>query len=293
MSRRRSLEAHRHNLAEIREIMNSMKTLAYMETRKLGRRLEAQQAVVDAQRTAAAALLQAHPELRPPPDSAGRPALYLLLGSERGLCADFNQRLLRHLEATLPAGTGPSHRFLCVGNKLAGLMEDDPRVVGVLEGVSIVEEITLRLSALVETVLRLRSEHALFGLRAVLCTAGEVQEHALLPTFHDLPAENPGAARLPPLLNQPPELCFAQLAELHLPLLLQWMLHAALMEENRLRVSHLDSAVRHLDDEETNLARRSNILRQEEIIEEIEVILLSAASIAANRAAMGSGSEPR
>ena len=46
MTQRRNLEHHRHSLAEIRDIMNSMKTLAYMETRKLGSFLDAQHTVL-------------------------------------------------------------------------------------------------------------------------------------------------------------------------------------------------------------------------------------------------------
>jgi F-type H+-transporting ATPase subunit gamma len=51
------------------------------------------------------------------------------------------------------------------------------------------------------------------------------------------------------------------------------------MAESQQRVSHLDAALRHLDDQAADLARRSNALRQEEIIEEIEVILLSAGGL--------------
>jgi F-type H+-transporting ATPase subunit gamma len=57
------------------------------------------------------------------------------------------------------------------------------------------------------------------------------------------------------------------------------MLYTSLMMENHHRVTHLEGAVKHLDDQSEDLARQGNTLRQEEIIEEIEVILLSAASL--------------
>lgn len=50
------------------------------------------------------------------------------------------------------------------------------------------------------------------------------------------------------------------------------------MAESQQRVMHLDGAVQHMDEQSEELHRKSNILRQEEIIEEIEVILLSAVS---------------
>ena len=49
------------------------------------------------------------------------------------------------------------------------------------------------------------------------------------------------------------------------------------MAENERRVQHLNAAVDHLDEKSLDLQRRANALRQEEIIEEIEVILLSGA----------------
>jgi F-type H+-transporting ATPase subunit gamma len=57
------------------------------------------------------------------------------------------------------------------------------------------------------------------------------------------------------------------------------MLYTSLMMENHQRVAHLEGAVKHLGGESAELASKCNGLRQEEIIEEIEVILLSAASL--------------
>jgi len=50
------------------------------------------------------------------------------------------------------------------------------------------------------------------------------------------------------------------------------------MIENQQRIQHLENAVHHLDDQTEELGRKINALRQEEIIEEIEVILLNASS---------------
>ena len=51
------------------------------------------------------------------------------------------------------------------------------------------------------------------------------------------------------------------------------------MVENHSRLQHMEGAVRHLDDQVEKLRRKSNIFRQEEITEEIEVILLTAENI--------------
>ena len=66
------------------------------------------------------------------------------------------------------------------------------------------------------------------------------------------------------------------LTEHYLFTLIHWLLYTSLVAENRQRVAHLDSAIRHLDNRSLQLTHLNNVLRQEEIIEEIEVILLSA-----------------
>jgi F-type H+-transporting ATPase subunit gamma len=51
--------------------------------------------------------------------------------------------------------------------------------------------------------------------------------------------------------------------------------YISLMAENHRRLQHLEGAVNHLDDQTVKLQRKSQIYRQEEITEEIEVILLN------------------
>ena len=67
--------------------MNSMKTLAYLETRKLSRFVEAQQAVSASIEEVAADFLSFHADSLP---VAGETtAVYLLIGTERGFCGDY------------------------------------------------------------------------------------------------------------------------------------------------------------------------------------------------------------
>ena len=79
-----------------------------------------------------------------------------------------------------------------------------------------------------------------------------------------------------------PQDCLTDLSEQYLFAVLHEILYTSLMSENYKRVTHLEGAVRHMDDESEKLARQCNALRQEEIIEEIEVILLSASNLFAN-----------
>ena len=71
----------------------------------------------------------------------------------------------------------------------------------------------------------------------------------------------------------------AELIDHYLFAILHKIMYVSLMTENVRRMQHLEGAVHHLDDKSAELLRECNALRQEEIIEEIEVILLSASDL--------------
>jgi F-type H+-transporting ATPase subunit gamma len=81
-----------------------------------------------------------------------------------------------------------------------------------------------------------------------------------------------------PILNESRREFLVELTDHYLFAALNEMLYTSLMVENHHRVAHLEAVVRHLDDESERLSQQSSTLLQEEIIEELEVILLSTAS---------------
>lgn len=277
MSRQHNLETHRRSLTEIREIMNSMKTLAYMETRKLGRFIDAQHAVVESIEEVAADLLGFYPESLPETNESS--PIIILIGTERGFCGDFNHGLLKHLESSLQAEVENNAQLVVVGRKLFSLLEEDTRVSTAIDGASVVEEIPALLNELVNGLTTL---HDTQGSLTVYClyhgNDDGIIMQKLLPPFQYL-LHKPARTSCPPVLNQPADEFLLSLADHYLFAALHEILYTSLMVENRHRVSHLDGAVRHLDEEAADLTRQSNALRQEEITEEIEVILLSAASL--------------
>ncbi len=273
MSRRRNLERHRRSLDEIREIMDSMKTLAYLETHKIAKLLEAQRAVVSHIEAAAADLAAFHPGLVPSPE--GLSSAILVVGSERGFCGDFNRRLLQELAALAAPGDA---LLLVVGRKLVPLLEKDPRAAAAFEGAGVSEEIPGVIDRIVTELLGRGGSEGSLALTALYHTAeAEITAVALLPAFTTRAAR--AFSHAPDLDLAPRELMIA-LTDQYLFAALQAVLHDSLMAENRRRVAHLEGAVRHLDEEAAKLAHRHNALRQEEIIEEIEVILQSAAGVA-------------
>ena len=275
MSRRRELEQHRRKLRELREIMNSMKTLAYLETHKLTRFLDAQRAATATIESVAADFLAFYPETLPEPEEATE--VYLLVGSERGFCGNFNEALFQPLTEQ-PTSSQPA-LLIGLGHKLQPLLEKDTRLVALLDGANVVEEVPTVLNRVVDTLASLQTHHPTLTLSAIF-HGGEPEKEVtitrLLPPFQHKP-QTPRRFPQPPLLNLPPAAFLLTLADHYLFAALHGILYRSLMAENRRRFQHLEGAVRHLDERAEELAHRGNILRQEEIIEEIEVILLNAA----------------
>jgi len=277
MTRRRTLERHRRSLIEIREIMNSMKTLAYIEPRKLARFLEAQHAVVHGINAVAADLLSFYYETLPAAKEAT--LVYLLIGTERGFCGDFNHSLQRHLESALALYPTNNTMLIAVGHKLCLLMEKDARVVAFMDGASVVEEVPTLLHQLVNELATLQEKHGILNISCLYHSdENEIVMQELLPPFQHL-RDGPPRFSHPPILNESPREFLVKLTDHYLFAALHEMLYTSLMVENHHRVAHLEGAVRHLDDESASLSQQCNALRQEEIIEEIEVNLLSTASL--------------
>jgi F-type H+-transporting ATPase subunit gamma len=257
--------------------MNSMKTLAYLETRKLTRFLDAQQTVVSTIEAAAADLLGFHPDILP--EARAATPVFLLIGSDRGFCGDFNHALLRHLESTRQADTPGDPAVIAIGRKLHALLDRDARVAARVNGATVAEEITAVLNRLADEIISLQQQHEAMDVFCIYHGSEDgIVMHRLLPPFEGL-AQKPQSFPHPPLLNLSPAALLAALTDQYLFAALHAMLYTSLMMENHHRVTHLEGAVKHLDDQSEDLARQSNALRQEEIIEEIEVILLSAASV--------------
>lgn len=273
MSRRRDLENHRRSLAQVGDILNSMKTLAYMETRKLDRFLSSQSAVVRSIEQVAGDFLDFYPFTLL--DLVGTTQIVLLIGSERGFCGSFNHALYRHLEHALEPYPASESKLIVVGHKLHRLFDGDERVSALVDGAGVVEEIGVVLGQLTEKITALQADHGSVNVRCLYHRGeNDIAMQALLPPFRDIQAPSPPFSH-PPVLNLGPAEFLEQLTDQYLFAALHEMLYTSLMLENRHRVAHLEGAVRTLEEKSKELTRQCNVLRQEEIVEEIEVILLN------------------
>jgi len=251
-----------------------MKTLSYMEVQKLVRFLDAQKAVVHSIEEVAADFLGFHPESLP--EAKGTLPVLIVIGSQRGFCGDFNHALINHLTSAAPGFPQDGLTIIVIGRRLHTLLEGDRRVAAYVEGPGIAEEVTLVLSQVVEELAALQDRAQMLNVYA-LYHGGEdsVEMQRLLPPFQQFRGLTPRFSQ-PPILNQSPQEFLVELSDQYLFAALHEMLYTSLMAENRRRLTHLEGAVKRLEDKSEDLARRCNTLRQEESIEEIEVLLLNA-----------------
>lgn len=275
MGKRTDIDRRLRTLTDISAILRVMRTLAVMETGKLFRFLPAQHQVVASIEAAAADFLYFHPEVVTPAESVV--TVRLLIGSERGFCGDFNETVLQAIAKFPPETASPDPVLMAVGSRLCGKIPAETLDIS-LSGACTVEEVPSVISRVVETLNAIAEKGRGGVLRlTVLCHGhedGVVTTRTLQPFPPDLtPA---GRHAHPPILNLPPAAFYSELAGHYLFAALHEMFFQSLMAENQQRQRHLDIAARRLDQKIVDLNLKRNVVRQEEIIEEIETLTLSA-----------------
>ncbi len=279
MSQSRELQLHIAQMEEIRSILNSMKNLALIEIHKLARFQTMQgQAVANIEK-AALDFLDFYS--LPIADEKVTP-ICILLGAERGFCGDFNESLINAILPETCSG------IIAIGSRLCSRLADHPLdLVATIEGASAAEEVPVILNRLIDAISSLpdsrggfnKADNAAPALQLTVAyhdnVAGQITRRQILPPFPRQPQRTQVYGN-PPVLNLEPDEFFSDLTDQYLFAALHEIFYISLMAENQRRLQHLEGAVKHLDDETGNLRRKSQIYRQEEITEEIEVILLNS-----------------
>lgn len=273
MSRSQDLLQHIHQLQDIRNILNSMKNLALMETGKLTRFLSVQLQVVNHINTVAADFLDFHPY----PESSGDKLtrVLLLIGSERGFCGDFNETLLAEM------AFGEYDEIIAVGHKLGLRLEQNPlKATRSIGGPNVAEDVPETINQLIDTIAKIQEQFEVMELTVLYhhSETSNIITRQLLPPFQQS-QKNRKAYTYPPILNMQPEIFLAELIDHYLFAVLHEIFYMSMMAENRNRLQHMEGAVQHLDDQCEKFKRKAQIFRQEEITEEIEVILLTTESL--------------
>jgi F-type H+-transporting ATPase subunit gamma len=279
MSRRHELQRRVASLGEIEGIMIAMKNLAFMEIQKLARFITTQLNVVTAIETIASDFITHYGNVLPRSQMVHD--AYLLVGSERGFCGDFNESIVKAAQEQLGAPDPPP--VVVVGHRLATKLEGYPRLATVIEGPGVAEEVDSVLASVVRPFTQLERKlltDEVLGLVIIYHSSetGSVELRRLLPQPEPkLYAHQFSHA---PLLTLAPTDFLAKLTEHYLFAALHEAFYSSMMVENQYRLNHMDNAIRQLDKRMTEFMMRSNRLRQEEITEEIEIIMLSVETLA-------------
>lgn len=268
MSQSRALQQHIEHLTEIRSILHALKNMAFMDMHKLSRLRQAQAQVVKHIESVAADFLRFYSNL--PELESGTPLIIIVIGSERGFCGNFNESLIEQLQLASP------DIVMAVGSRLCNRLQNTKIPFSALSGANSSDEISQILGEVTDAITELQRQHTLFNL-SVLFHQDEhsnITMRAILPPFKDINRQS--EYRHEPLINLQPEQFLLELVDHYVFSSLQGILYTSLAAENNQRLQHLDNAVRHLDEATEKLHKKSQIYRQEEITEEIEVILLNA-----------------
>ncbi|MGM0594150.1 MAG: F0F1 ATP synthase subunit gamma [Pseudomonadota bacterium] len=271
MGRYREVVQQLEQLEELRGIIASMKTLAQLELHKLGGLAEEQHGMMTLLSRVGSDFLHFYPQ----PTQRDGATLWLLIGSERGFCGDFNEALVHALQAHCPDCRHHPERVIGVGRKLWLRLDEQLPGYLPLPGASVSEEVPPVLSGLVAAMQQQMFEQQASRLKLIShgSTRGEVEVVQLLPPTL---GEQQSTLTTAPLLQLPPAQFFHQFLRHYLYLFLSNRFSLSLLAENRHRVQHLEGAVQRLDDRLVTLTSRGRSLRQEAITEEIETILLSS-----------------
>lgn len=255
MHQQNELQYRQKLFTELTDIVTAMGNLAQVELHRIA-------SVLPGQRQSLAACCRAFQQLQyfypHAPGIKPQPAMLILLGSERGFCAGFNHQLASHYkecQARFPV-------TWVVGSQLGKLLAAKRVFAGAGttdDLVNVVQTLMDALSALpVSTPVWLHC-HDMGGPRLMRLRPFAVSTEP--PDIHSLHIQEPSRK-----INQALQWQYLQHALFLYALV-------SLQAENRQRSQQMEQAKHHLKDFNGELKLQLNRLRQQKIIEDIEVLL--------------------
>ena len=274
MSNTQQLSQKMALLDEIGMIMDSLKTIAMLETQQAKNGVSSQQTSLEIMSHEFASFIGAHPAFTLPPESP--PTLLILFGSERGFCGDFNARLVNELDSLTRDAQLNHCELIPVGYRLSSKMEQDKRVRTSLKAAGVFAEVESLLSELTTVISEATTDHPHTRI-AMLYHDGLKKEIRFESLLSGLRPHLAGEQHHQmPLLNLDPAAFFEGLLQEYVLARLNHILTVSFFSENQIRVQHLESALDQIEKQSDQLDRRLNQVRQEQITEELETILLNS-----------------
>ncbi|HEY9756452.1 MAG TPA: FoF1 ATP synthase subunit gamma [Oculatellaceae cyanobacterium] len=277
MSHTKELKQRFENIHDLRGIISAMKSLAFMETKKLHRYLADQGRGASSIEAAAEDFLTFYPLLFDSADSSK--SLLVVIGAERGFCGNFNEELIvaahRICSTHHPSQSGQP-AIIAVGERLSAKLQHALPIFQTIHGATFAEEVPGVLAQLALTVnTEVESgRYSLANLKILAHQYGVTGVSTVQPL--PSPAKHARTFGTPPHLTLAPPRLFSLMLEQYLRFALYHIFYSSLMSENAMRTTHLDSALQRLDSGYEQLKLEYHRARQEEITEEIEVLLMNA-----------------
>lgn len=277
MSSQQALKQRLALLDELSTIMDSIKTIARIETQQVRKVLASNQHSADKLLEAGMEFLDGLPEW--PDLSVERQELLILIGSERGFCGDFNTRVLDALAGFLAQEGRQDCVILPVGYRLSSKLESVHNVLPAVSGASVAVELDGVLSLVLARLTLAMPKQGYAAISLLHCderhhdlTAYGLLEALRPPSRSGLPPISQGYS---PILNLEPLAFFGEFLSHYVMLVLHRALVASFVAENQQRMQHLEGALQRIDERRETLHRQQNQKRQEQITEELEIILLN------------------
>lgn len=257
MTQRRELDNRLALYGDLSGILSAMRSFALAELRRVTQR-------EDAQQRSAQSLSEAFDAMSPALPPAGAPAgdIWLLLGSVRGFCASFNEDVANRWRQEKPRPLAT----IVAGERLAALMpEEASAVAGAVSATDAVPAIERILGAVDGTRQAVGSDAGL-----VVCLRDEdgARVERLQP-FSVASGRTPDEL---PVTHEPAAQVAAGVAQHFLFHRLLALLLRSLRVENHMRLLQMENALQHIERNTDALKLLRNRLRQDEIVEEIELI---------------------
>lgn len=281
MTKRAQLKDNLHTLEDIGNIMTAMKNLCSIELSKMTKFLSMQDKAMQTINDVKSDFISAYP-LIPTLHQDAKPLIYILIGSERGFCGGFNNNVLVELERLKEQNPNPA--LIVVGRKLALKLADDSHVTHVLDGPNVIEEIPAViltvLKVLEEVTLQKHSDLHLGQWNIIFNEEKQDQiEITTLQPFEEFFIASADNFSVPPVINLSNDLFLAELIENYLFSMFHSVFYKSFFIENHQRLVHLNNSLDRLDSKRSALKGHLKLIRQEEITEEIQIIMLSAEAI--------------
>lgn len=273
MAELRELERRLASIRALRDIVNAMRNLAAVYVRRAENALRATRPYADVVETALGLVLERHSQS--PEAAPDGTAFIVVFGSDQGLCATYNERVVRAALA-LKTELGPASRFLVIGGRglqqlrLAG--EDalfDAQSPTSLEGIR--AQVTTLASDVFTTFLR-HGAGRLFLVYNMFVSLGRFQSETrrvLPPTQAGFDAEKKHVFAYEPLLTAPVPVLLDRLAEEYFFIEFYRALLESHASENGARLQAMTAAGNNIDRNLRDLTRAFRSARQGQVTAEL------------------------